>query len=303
MATGVLAGCSSEARASTTTGSTAGSAASAPIGPSACVGTLDGPDAHQYRQVAGVDPRSVSLDVYRRPGSSGCPALVWVHGGGWTVGDKQGNAIDTKVRWAGDQGMALVSVNYRLSSDAAPLVWPGNAQDVASAFAWVRAHATELGIDPSKMVLAGHSAGAHLAAIVAADPALLQGAGLAQGDIACTITADSAAYDLTAPQPLVRGMVERAFGSDRATLLDASPIHQLQSHPGAAPDTLVLTRGADVRVGSAGRYASAVRAAGGTADVLDVSPYSHAQVNSQLGAADDTVETPTVESFLRTCLG
>jgi len=299
MTTGLVAGCGRGAPA--TVGESTATGASAPIGPSECVGTLSGPDTHQYRQVNGVDPNQLSLDVYRHPGSSLCPVLVWVHGGGWSRGDKQGNAIDTKVQWAGEHGMALVSVNYRLA-DGSGVVWPGNGQDVAAAFAWVRAHAEELGIDAAKMVLAGHSAGAQLATIVSTSPTLLAGAGLSPIDIACTISADTAAYDLTAPQPLVQPLIKAAFGTDPAVLSDASPLHQVRSHPMSSTDTLVLTRGRRPRVGSAEQYAAAIRGAGGSAQVLDVSPYSHAQVNARFGAPGETVETPTIETFLRTCL-
>ena len=70
------------------------------VAPDDCVGELDGPETHRYRDDVGDEiPELVSLDVYRRPEASGCPVLVWVHGGGWTVGDKAGKAIDN----AGDK--------------------------------------------------------------------------------------------------------------------------------------------------------------------------------------------------------
>src|SRR6476660_7011434 len=71
----------------------------------------------QYARYDGVDAKLNSLDVWRPPaGSDGCsnrPLVVWVHGGGWTGGDKADD-IETKIRLFTDAGYAFASVNYRL---------------------------------------------------------------------------------------------------------------------------------------------------------------------------------------------
>src|SRR5262245_30905213 len=95
----------------------------------------------RYESVRGAAPRLTSLDVYGLPAGCGAPVLVWVHGGGWQIGDKS-NQIADRVRWAGDHGWVLVSVNYRLTDPQSPtpVVYPTHNEDVAAAVAWVHDH-------------------------------------------------------------------------------------------------------------------------------------------------------------------
>lgn len=299
-----------EADAASTTSTTDASrttttidAGAPPTSPSVqCAGTLDGPTTEEYRELPGVTPSLTSLDVYRRPGATGCPAVIWVHGGGWATGDKRGKAIDKKVAWAGELGAVLVSVNYRLATPGSDVGWPDIGEDVAAATAWVLDHADVLGVDPSRVALMGHSAGAHLVTIVATHPDLLRDVGVDRAEIACVVALDSASYDLTAEDQDSRALIRSAFGTDPTTLADASPILQLQLDPGGVPDTLVVTRGSAARVGMAEELAAAIRATGATSEVLDATPYTHEEVNTLLGTADDAVMTPVVDDFLTPCL-
>ena len=88
--------------------------------------------------------------------------MVYVHGGGWKRGDK--SRVGEKVEFFTGRGWVFVSVNYRLLPEGAH---PANVNDVARALAWVHDHATDYGGDPDRLFLMGHSAGAHLAALVA----------------------------------------------------------------------------------------------------------------------------------------
>ncbi|GEL22267.1 esterase [Pseudonocardia sulfidoxydans NBRC 16205] len=92
-----------------------------------------------------------------RPGS---PALYWIHGGGVVLGDFR-FGIDLVLPWAVELGVPVVSVDYRLAP-AHPD--PAAVEDCYAGLVWVAGHAAELGVDPSRLVLAGHSAGAGLAA-------------------------------------------------------------------------------------------------------------------------------------------
>jgi acetyl esterase/lipase len=113
----------------------------------------------------------LKLDFRRPPGFSGkAPCVVVVHGGGWDSGDR------TEIAWFDDwlarQGWAVTAIDYRLAP-AHP--WPAQRDDVLAAIAWLKSHATELGIDASKLVLFGRSAGGQIAAAVgytAHDPAI-----------------------------------------------------------------------------------------------------------------------------------
>jgi acetyl esterase/lipase len=114
-----------------------------------------------FHEVGGVKLR---LDVHRRRGQkSPGPTLVYVHGGGWVIGhrDKQGLPL---LQHLAARGWVGFSVDYRLSPLA---TFPDHLVDVKRAIAWVREHAAEYGADPSFLVLAGNSAGGHLAALAA----------------------------------------------------------------------------------------------------------------------------------------
>jgi acetyl esterase/lipase len=132
------------------------------------------------REIAyGADPLQ-RLDFHTARARKPAPLLVFVHGGGWRQGDKR-NAGAEKVAHFLDRGFAFASVNYRLVPAAKV---EDQAQDVANAVAYLVEQARELDVDASRIVLAGHSAGAHLSALVATDPHYLSRAGL--GSISST---------------------------------------------------------------------------------------------------------------------
>jgi acetyl esterase/lipase len=107
------------------------------------------------------------LDVYRpRSGVEKAPVLLQVHGGGWTVGDKEHQGIPLMLHMAA-RGWVCVAINYRLSPRDA---FPAHLVDVKRAIAWVREHGASYGADPSFLALTGGSAGGHLAALAALTP-------------------------------------------------------------------------------------------------------------------------------------
>lgn len=116
----------------------------------------------------GAHPRN-RLDLYREGESGGLrPVLLFVHGGGFLVGDKGGDgngnggwANAHLGRWAAVNGMLGAVMNYRLAPDE---TWPAGAEDVAAAVEWLQEHAAEHGGDPERIVLLGTSAGSvHIA--------------------------------------------------------------------------------------------------------------------------------------------
>jgi acetyl esterase/lipase len=90
------------------------------------------------------------------------PVVVWIHGGGWKSGSRL--PIPARVSNLCSRGYAVASVDYRLISSA---LWPAQIQDVRGAVRWLRAHATEYGLDPNRFASWGDSAGGHLAAMLA----------------------------------------------------------------------------------------------------------------------------------------
>src|SRR5829696_3888930 len=110
-----------------------------------------------------VDGEPLLLDVYQpAKKDKGRPAVVVVHGGAWTIGDKswfaqQGNQL-------AERGFVAFSINYRLAP-AHP--YPAAVEDVEASVAWVRKHAKEYGVDPERIGALGGSAGGHLTGLLA----------------------------------------------------------------------------------------------------------------------------------------
>lgn len=177
------------------------------------------------REIAyGNDPLQ-RLDFYPARGASGpSPLFVFVHGGGWRQGDKRNATGVEKVAHFTGRGFAFASVNYRLVPGARV---EDQAQDVANAIGHLVAHARELGIDARRIVLAGHSAGAHLSALAATDPQYLKRAGLRLDQIRGVVLLDGAAYDLPAQRAegprIMQRTYAQAFGDDPARQRALSP--------------------------------------------------------------------------------
>jgi acetyl esterase/lipase len=146
-----------------------------------------------------------SLDIYRPTTPGPAHLVVFVHGGGWTRGNKAGAWHIARVLTA--QGYVVASINYRLldpgSSSGATLV--DAATDVAAATAFLLRHAADYGIDPSRYALMGHSAGGHLVALVGTDPFYARAAGLDLNRLAAVVALDGV-FDIRpsySPHPVV----------------------------------------------------------------------------------------------------
>jgi acetyl esterase/lipase len=174
------------------------------------------------------------LDVYLPAAASPAPMVLFVHGGAWMSGDKMHYA------WLGEQlarhGMMVAVANYRLS----PAVHhPAHAQDVAKVVAWLHHHGPNFGGDPQRLFVAGHSAGAHLASLVALDGSYLAAEGLGTAVIRSVVGIAGAGYDLDAryaATPLAQFFTP-AFGMDPARWADAAPLRFVQA---AAPPFFLI---------------------------------------------------------------
>jgi acetyl esterase/lipase len=111
---------------------------------------------------ATVDGTRLRLDIYR-PDGPGTPVVVYLHGGGWTRGDKGDDGAKRLAPLAG-YGVTVVSVNYRLAPQA---LFPQQLHDVKGAVRWLRAHADRLGLDTARLGVWGASAGAYLGSLLA----------------------------------------------------------------------------------------------------------------------------------------
>ncbi|MBT0962834.1 alpha/beta hydrolase [Denitromonas iodatirespirans] len=233
------------------------------------------------------------FDVYLpKPRPTGAPIILLVHGGGWRHGDKGADSVvEHKVRhWVG-QGVILVSTNYRLLPETAPLE---QADDVARALAAVQRQAAGWGGDANRLVLMGHSAGAHLVALLGASPERVKAAGAAPWR--ATVALDSAALDLPAiMQRRHLRLYDQAFGDDPANWRAASPLHQQRT---AGPPLLAVcsTERNDGPCPNAEAFAAAAKPLGMRVEILPQAR-SHREINVDLG--NDAAYTGAVDAFLR----
>jgi arylformamidase len=228
------------------------------------------------------------------------PLVVFIHGGGWSVGDKAyGDAAKATSFTA--RGYAYASLNYQLVPNATV---EQQGADIAAGLAYLRANARTLGVDPDRIVIMGHSAGAHLAALVASDPAYLTAARVPMAAVKGVILLDGAAYDVARqvanPQNKLPSMYKAAFGNDSKRQAALSPIMHAAG-PNVA-DWLILPV-ADRPDSSAQSQdlATALRKGGSRATVTPVANSSHMKLNKDLGVAGDFA-TAQVDEFMRSVL-
>ena len=112
----------------------------------------------------GHDAWKLDLAMPAQSGDTPHPAIIYIHGGGWTKGDKRGQGIGTVLGYA-TKGFVSLSINYRLDADKKACV-----EDVKCATRWLRANAEKYNVDPERIGAAGNSAGAHLALMLAICP-------------------------------------------------------------------------------------------------------------------------------------
>ena len=244
------------------------------------------------RDVAyGANPKQ-RFDVYVPRGARNAPVVLMVHGGAWRTGDKRSRGVvGSKVeRWS-RAGIVVISVNYRMLPGTDPVE---QARDVARALAAAQARMGEWGGDPGKVVLMGHSSGAHLVALIDARPSLATSLG-ARPWLGAVIL-DSAALDVVQTMTLPHlPLFKRAFGADRDFWREASPQHHLAA--GAKPLLIVCSSRRRESCRAANRLATRAKSVGVRAEVLPLAK-SHAAIDAELGAPGEY--TTAVETFMRT---
>jgi acetyl esterase/lipase len=225
------------------------------------------PDAIGRRDVvyANRDSGPVRLDLFTPPGEGPFPVVLWIHGGAWKMGDK---AAWPHMNFLVGEGFAVVNVGYRFSQ-VAP--FPAPLDDVTAALDYIKAHAADLKLDPTKIAVTGESAGGHLSLLLAASR---------PHDVRAII-------DLFGPTDLValakvrdvHDSIDQLLGGPVETKTDlatrASPVTAISRE---MPPTLILHGTIDtlVPIEQSETYAEKLRAAGGTVTLVRVDGAPHA---------------------------
>lgn len=254
----------------------------------------------------GSDPKQL-LDLWYpadHTGDQSRPLIVFVHGGGWSKGDK-GNATGRlKPPHYTGQGYIFASINYRLVPDATV---EQQAADVAMALKALVGDYKKFGIDTTRVVLMGHSAGAHLVALVGTDERYLKGAGLSFASVAGVIPIDGAAFDvasqLDSAGPWMKPTYLAAFGTDPARQRALSPT--LQAAAPNAPRFFIPHVGRADAVRQSNALAAALRAAGTPAEARlfdGEGLMGHLEINRRLGDPDYPA-TGAIDAWLKAVFG
>lgn len=231
------------------------------------------------------------MDVYAPAKATDAPVIFMVHGGAWSFGTKNApGVVENKLKRWGTRGFIMISINYRMLPDAAPLA---QADDVAQALAYAQRHAREWGGDPTQFIVMGHSAGAHLVALLTADEVLAKHAGTSPW--LGTISLDSAALDVVAVmQQRHLPLYDRAFGSGIPNWTAVSPYQQM--HARMVPFLAVCSSRRSDSCPQAQRFVAKASSLGTQAKLLP-EDLSHEQINEQLGTP--SAYTDSVEAFMR----
>ncbi|CAN5233490.1 hypothetical protein BH10PLA2_BH10PLA2_38290 [soil metagenome] len=268
-----------------------------------------------YRPLAANEDASLNknkLDLYLPVGGRDYPVIMFIHGGAWVFGDKNQLGLYQLLAtyWA-KRGVGVAVANYRLS----PAVQhPAHIQDVAKAFAWVKANIGGYGGDVNQLFVSGQSAGGHLVSLLATDESYLKAEGMALTDIKGVLTL-SGVYNLPARYaasglPAVAGMptgpdaakqrsmpFARVFGNDPKLVQQAAPMSHV--HKGLPP-FLVLYAQRDPKIlrDMALEFSGELEKAGQSVDLVEAPGRNHFTEILFLGQKGDPVVV-AITSFLR----
>lgn len=252
----------------------------------------------------GKDPLQ-QLDFWKASGATGpAPLVIFVHGGGWKRGTKDNASSRFAPAHFTQGGYAYASINYRLVPDARV---EDQAEDLARAVKALIDRAGELGIDPTRVVITGHSAGAHLVALVGTDEQYLKRAGLSFANLKGVIPNDGAAYDVPAQMAqsgnFMKPTYEQAFGTDPARQKALSPTLHAAA-PNAPAFLLIHVMRKDGVAQNKGLEAALKKA--GTKVQRNEFPgdglQGHAEINRRLGDPDYAA-TGVVDAWLMGVFG
>ena len=236
-----------------------------------------------------------AMDVYfpTQPLTDKTPAplIVMVHGGAWTIGDKNNAAVvKHKVDYWSKQGWIFISINYRLVPNA---TLQQQTQDIAEALIYIQNQAPNWHADSKRLVLMGHSAGAHLVSLLTTRPLWLTSQ---PQPWRATVALDSAAYHVEKiMQNRHSHFYDQAFSDQPSNWKALSPISQLRQ---ALPAFLAVcsTTRPDQPCTQAQQFIQQAQKLGTKAQLLPL-PLSHVEINKSLGK--NNPYTLAVDQFIQ----
>lgn len=246
------------------------------------------------------------LDIYTTESSTDSPrpVMFWIHGGGWQTGDKSGVGLKPKVLT--DRGFVFVSTNYRLLPE---VEMDELILDVAKSLAWVHQNIAEFGGDPNRIFVGGHSAGAHLAALVCTDDRYLNRLKVPFSVLKGCVPVDGDTYDIpkiimTAElrQTVYGGKMftfghRQKFGNDPEKHVDFSAVTHVSKGKNIPPFLILYFSGNPETRAQAQRLEEVLHASDIPARAYGKRDTNHSRLNNDLGKPDD-LATQELYQFL-----
>ncbi|MCB1693725.1 MAG: alpha/beta hydrolase [Pseudomonadales bacterium] len=242
------------------------------------------------------DSELQSLDIYWKDNAKKRAVIIYVHDGGWAFGDK--SDVHLKPNFFALHDIAFVSMNYRLRWDYG---LADQAADIASVVKWVRGNAKQYGLDPSRVILMGHGAGAHLVSLVGTDAQYLKAKGLTLADIRSVVAIDTISFDIPALMASDASFVEKRrhrliFGEDEAILRAASPITYVAKGKQIPPFALLYVNGSSAQ--QSREFSRALREADVNVIMIPGNDKTSQSIDEELGRPGDA-PTLALIAFIR----
>lgn len=248
-----------------------------------------------HRDLSYAEPKSERrmLDVYAPQGGKSRPVVVWIHGGGWHMGDKR--SVQDKPQAFVDRGYVFVAINYRFVPQVTVEEMAG---DVGQAVGWIHRYVADYGGNRDALFVMGHSAGAHLAALICTDDRYLKAAGVSPSIVKGCVPVDTAVYDIATRLAATEGRLPESykstFGDDPTMHRRLSPVTYVAKGKSIPPFLILHVASRPDSKAQSQLFAQALEAADVSAAVVAAEGKNHGTINSDLGKPDDP---PTQEVF------
>jgi len=204
------------------------------------------------------------------------------------MGGDKSSSVGEKPQFFNRMGFIFTSINYRLSPQ---VTHPTYVQDVACTLAWIQSNISTYGGNPEQIFIIGHSAGAHLAALVATDETYLQSQGLNLDFIDGVICLDGGGYDIplaTKSEGKIKfNIYTNAFGWNTADWIEASPINHVEKGKAIPPFLLIYAGQREASCLQAEIFSKILASNNVYVKLYHAIGKNHGSLNNDLGKAGD----------------
>ena len=239
------------------------------------------------------NPRQ-KVDIYAPAGAKNLPVVFWIHGGGWQGGDR--TAIQIKPQAFVDKGFVFVSTGYRLLPEVDMVTI---FRDIAKSLGWVHKNIAKHGGDPTRIIVAGHSSGAQLAALICIDDRYLKAEGVPFSVLKGCVPVDGDTYDVPAmietaetrlrvhgfPMPKQGHRVK--FGNTPELHRDYSAVTHVAKGKAIPPFLILHVADHPDNTMQARRLEAVLKEAGIPAKAFGAKETNHTRINENLGVPED----------------